>query len=100
MHTTPRTIKDKCHCHKYLNSLPQITSHIRDQFLVNLYLFRKNGSFYSNNVFLPLLIPKFFDFYKPKQGKSSDKSKNIREVLQFRYNKKMLPKTSSLKGYF
>lgn len=29
-----------------------------------------------------------------------DRSKNPRETVQFRYNKKMLPKNNSLKGYF
>jgi len=29
---------------------------------------------YNSNIFLPFLIPKFYDFYKPKGIKISDKN--------------------------
>ena len=55
---------------------------------------------YNSNIFLPFLIPKFYDFYRPKAIKIPDRSKNPKEVIQFRYNKKMLPKSNSLKSFF
>ena len=32
--------------------------------------------------------------------KSNDRSKHPKETIQFRYNKKMLPKPNSLKSFF
>jgi len=78
-------------------ALPQGKGHPRTLLLVTLTLSRKAGSSYFNHLFLPFLIPKFYDFYRPRPPSPLHPPK---ESLSFRYNKKMLPKSSSLKGYF
>jgi hypothetical protein len=65
-----------------------------------MLLSRKNGNLYNSNIFLPFLITKFFDFFRPKVMKAPERAKNPKETVQFRYNKKMLPKNNSLKSFF